>query len=124
VGEAAEARRGHRGTSREEAEDGVRPVELSAFDAARADDRPSDVALLHQQVLPDLTQPPSADGVNGTSTLHVVDQSIQDIAREFRFTVEEVQEYYDRCGAMDRTRARFKKMRDAIAMLYDDENEQ
>jgi hypothetical protein len=49
-----------------------------------------------------------------------VDQSILDIAREFRFTVEEVQEYYDRCGAMDRTRARFKKMRDALLVLADD----
>ena len=49
-----------------------------------------------------------------------MDQSILDIAREFRFTVEEVQEYYDRCGAMDRTRARFKKMRDALLVLADD----
>ncbi|KAH9982649.1 hypothetical protein BGW80DRAFT_1471407 [Lactifluus volemus] len=60
-----------------------------------------------------LTQP---DG----PILHVVDQSILDIAREFRFTVEEVQEYYDRCGAMDRTRGRFKKMRDTLLALADD----
>ena len=52
--------------------------------------------------------------------LHVVDQSILDIAREFRFTVEEVQEHYDRCGAMERTRARFKKMRDTLSALVDD----
>ncbi|KAI9512910.1 hypothetical protein F5148DRAFT_972934, partial [Russula earlei] len=52
--------------------------------------------------------------------LHVVDQSILDIAREFQFTVEEVQKYYDRCGAMDRTRARFKKMRDTLSALADD----
>ena len=52
--------------------------------------------------------------------LHVVDQSILDIAREFRFTVEEVQEHYDRCGAMERTRARFKKMRDTLSALADD----
>jgi len=49
-----------------------------------------------------------------------VDQSILDISREFRFTIEEVQEYYDRCGAMDRTRARFKKMRDILSALPDD----
>ncbi|THH20002.1 hypothetical protein EW146_g1267 [Bondarzewia mesenterica] len=54
--------------------------------------------------------------------LHVVDQSIRDIAHEYRFTVEEVQEYYDRCGAMDRTRVRFKKMRDVLSMLPDDNN--
>ena len=52
--------------------------------------------------------------------LHVVDQSILDIAREFRFTVEEVQEHYDRCGAMEQTRARFKKMRDTLSALADD----
>jgi len=52
--------------------------------------------------------------------LHVVDQSILDISREFRFTVEEVQGYYDRCGAMDRTRARFKKMRDILSDLPND----
>jgi len=52
--------------------------------------------------------------------LHVVDQSILDIAREFRFTVEEVREYYDHCGAMERTRARFKKMRDTLSTLADD----
>jgi Fe-S-cluster formation regulator IscX/YfhJ len=49
-----------------------------------------------------------------------VDQSISDIARDFRFIVEEVREYYDRCGAMDRTRARFKKMRDMLSALPDD----
>ena len=55
------------------------------------------------------------------SILHVVDQSILDIAREFRFTVDEVQEYYDRCGAMDRTRGRFKKMRDTLLALPEDD---
>ncbi|KAI0068267.1 hypothetical protein BV25DRAFT_1875623 [Artomyces pyxidatus] len=59
----------------------------------------------------------------GAPTMHVVDQSIQEIAREFRFTVEEVQEYYDRCGAMDRTRARFKKMREALSQLEDEDRQ-
>ena len=56
------------------------------------------------------------------SILHVVDQSILEIAREYRFTVDEVQEYYDRCGAMDRTRARFKKMRDTLLALPEDDD--
>ncbi len=55
------------------------------------------------------------------AVLHVVDQSILDIALEYRFTVGEVQEYYDRCGAMDRTRARFKKMREILLALPDDD---
>jgi hypothetical protein len=34
--------------------------------------------------------------------MHVVDQTVQEIAAEFRFTVEEVQEFYDkvRCLAL------------------------
>jgi Fe-S-cluster formation regulator IscX/YfhJ len=46
-----------------------------------------------------------------------------DIALEYRFTVEEVQEYYDRCGAMDRTRTRFKKMREILSALPDDDSD-
>ncbi|KAH8997533.1 hypothetical protein EDB92DRAFT_1933491 [Lactarius akahatsu] len=54
--------------------------------------------------------------------LHVVDQGILDIAREFRFTVEEVQEHYDRYDAMERTRARFKKMRDTLSAADDSDH--
>ncbi|KAK7694539.1 hypothetical protein QCA50_001725 [Cerrena zonata] len=61
-------------------------------------------------------QPPAASPV-----LHVVDQGIQDTAREFRFTIEEVREYYDKCGDMERTRNRFKKMREVLLALPDDE---
>ena len=35
---------------------------------------------------------------------------------------KEVQEYYDRCGAMDRTRARFKKMREILSALPDEDD--
>ncbi|KAF8506938.1 hypothetical protein F5888DRAFT_1646551 [Russula emetica] len=64
---------------------------------------------------------PASCGIRSDgAVLHVVDQSILDIALEYRFTVEEVQEYYDRCGAMDRTRARFKKMREILSALPDD----
>ncbi|EJF66601.1 hypothetical protein DICSQDRAFT_45905 [Dichomitus squalens LYAD-421 SS1] len=55
--------------------------------------------------------------------LHPIDQAVQDIAREFRFTTEEVQEYYDKCGDPERTRNRFKKMRDVLNALKDDEDE-
>lgn len=65
---------------------------------------------------------PTSGGIRSDGALlHVVDQSILDIALEYRFTVEEVQEYYDRCGAMDRTRARFKKMREILSALPDDD---
>ena len=48
---------------------------------------------------------------------------MQDIAREFRLTTEEVREYYDKCGDPERTRNRFKKMRDVLNTLKDDEDE-
>ncbi|KAI0361744.1 hypothetical protein OH77DRAFT_1585799 [Trametes cingulata] len=63
---------------------------------------------------------PSAE--HGTTNgLHVIDQAVRDIAKEFRFLVEEVQEYYDKCGDPERTRNRFKKMREVINALPDDD---
>lgn len=50
--------------------------------------------------------------------MHVIDQSIRDIARDFRFTVEEVQEYYDKCGEMGRTRLRFQRMREELVAKF------
>jgi hypothetical protein len=58
----------------------------------------------------------------GLSRLHIVDQSLRDIAKEFRFTVEEVQEYYDRCGEMGRTRTRFQKMRQELSARFTDDD--
>ncbi|KAI0757111.1 hypothetical protein C8Q80DRAFT_78601 [Daedaleopsis nitida] len=55
--------------------------------------------------------------------LHPIDQAVRDIAIEFRFTVEEVQEYYDKCGDPERTKNRFKKMRDVLNALKDDDND-
>ncbi|KAJ7169693.1 hypothetical protein C8R46DRAFT_1089683 [Mycena filopes] len=52
------------------------------------------------------------------SDMHVVDQAIHDISAEFRFTVEEVQGYYDRCGEMGRTRARFQAMRELLMQSF------
>ncbi|GLB36302.1 putative FAD linked oxidases, C-terminal domain [Lyophyllum shimeji] len=55
------------------------------------------------------------------ANIHVVDQAIRDIAKDFRFTVEEVQEYYDKCGEMGRTRSRFQKMREQLSNFVDEE---
>jgi len=55
------------------------------------------------------------------ANIHVIDQGIRDIAREFRFTVDEVQEYYDKCGEMGRTRTRFQKMRQQLSNFEDEE---
>jgi hypothetical protein len=56
------------------------------------------------------------------ANIHVIDQGIHDIAKEFRFTVEEVQEYYDKCGEMGRTRARFQKMRQELQSRFMDDD--
>jgi len=55
------------------------------------------------------------------ANVHVIDQSIRDIAKEFRFTVEEVQEYYDKCGEMGRTRTRFQRMRQELQTKFADD---
>jgi len=47
--------------------------------------------------------------------------SMNDIAHEFRFTLEEVEEYYAKYQDIARTRARFRKMRDVLAALEDDD---
>ncbi|KAH9937581.1 uncharacterized protein B0H18DRAFT_971309 [Fomitopsis serialis] len=47
--------------------------------------------------------------------------SVNDIAHEFRFTLEEVEEYYAKYQDIARTRARFRKMRDVLAALEDDD---
>ncbi|KAH0838438.1 hypothetical protein J3R83DRAFT_6749 [Lanmaoa asiatica] len=51
--------------------------------------------------------------------LHCIDQAIYGIANEFRFTVQEVKEFYDRCGEMDRTRTRFQRMRQLLNSVDD-----
>ncbi|KAJ7293391.1 hypothetical protein C8J57DRAFT_1268933 [Mycena rebaudengoi] len=53
--------------------------------------------------------------------LHVLDQGIRDIAAEFRFTVEEVQAHYDRCGEMRITRIRFQNMRQILNENFPDD---
>lgn len=46
--------------------------------------------------------------------------SLSDIAREFRFTQEEVGEYYAKYKDVARTKARFKRMRDVLNNLEDE----
>ncbi|KAL4064968.1 hypothetical protein V8B97DRAFT_1195606 [Scleroderma yunnanense] len=52
--------------------------------------------------------------------LHVIDQAISDIANEYRFTVQEVKEFYDKCGEMERTRVRFRRMRQLLSTISED----
>ncbi|KIJ68276.1 hypothetical protein HYDPIDRAFT_106448 [Hydnomerulius pinastri MD-312] len=60
--------------------------------------------------------PANEDAVVQVS-LHCIDQAICDIASEFRFTVQEVKEFYDKCGEMERTRTRFQKMRHLLSSI-------
>jgi len=48
------------------------------------------------------------------ANIHILDHTIRDIAKEYRFTVEEVKEFYDKCGEMGRTKERFRKMRELL----------
>jgi len=89
----------------------VRANSLSSDSGAPSQypDRPEPVELTHQAVV-------------AVTNMHIIDQSIHDIAREFRFTVEEVQEYYDKCGEMGRTRTRFQKMRHELQSRFIDDD--
>ena len=63
----------------------------------------------------------SAMSSKSIAPLHVVDQVVFDIARRFRFTTEEVKEYYDKCGEMERTRTRFQQMRQLLQDKFGDQ---
>jgi hypothetical protein len=52
------------------------------------------------------------------ATLHVIDIGMRDIAKEFRFTIEEVKEYYDKCADMLKTRSRFQRMREELSARF------
>ncbi|KAJ2928931.1 hypothetical protein H1R20_g8295, partial [Candolleomyces eurysporus] len=52
-----------------------------------------------------------AQALVALASIHVIDHTLTEIARESRFTVEEVKEFYDQCGEMEQTRNRFQEMR-------------
>ncbi|KAG1826127.1 uncharacterized protein BJ212DRAFT_1318173 [Suillus subaureus] len=49
--------------------------------------------------------------------VHLIDRTLQEIATEYRFTLEEVKEFYDQCGEMERTKTRFQKMRQILSNI-------
>jgi hypothetical protein len=53
--------------------------------------------------------------------LHVIDHNLHEIAKDFRFTVEEVKEFYDKCADMVKTRLRFQKMREELNTNFRDD---
>lgn len=53
--------------------------------------------------------------------MHVIDQNLREIAKEYRFTLEEVQQFYDKCGEMGRTRQRFQLMRELLTQKFIDD---
>jgi len=53
--------------------------------------------------------------------LHVIDQGVHEIAKDFRFTVEEVKEYFDKCADMALTRLRFQRMREELSAKFHDD---
>ena len=46
--------------------------------------------------------------------------SLRDIAKSFRFTYDEVKEYYDRCHDLARVRMRFQEMREVLRARFGD----
>ena len=74
-------------------------------------------------VTPSASEPPPLPTATllTIAKLHVIDQSIREIAKDFRFTVEEVQEYYDKCADMLKTRLRFQNMREELNTKFRDD---
>jgi hypothetical protein len=64
----------------------------------------------------------STQALVAIANIHLIDQSIRDIAKDYRFTIEEVQEFYDKCGEMGRTRTRFQKMRELLQENFGQDN--
>jgi len=60
--------------------------------------------------------PPASRAVQ-SSPNHLVDRTIEAIANDTRFTLEEVREFYDRTGDMEGTRSRFARMRASLAVF-------
>ncbi|KIY72777.1 hypothetical protein CYLTODRAFT_6905 [Cylindrobasidium torrendii FP15055 ss-10] len=50
--------------------------------------------------------------------LHVVDTGLRKIAQETKFTIEEVQAFFDKTGEMEVTRNRFQAMRAMISKMF------
>lgn len=92
------------------------------------DSMPEMVAPINIAHSPQLPQPPTPTFNTSTlvalASMHVIDQSLREIAKDFRFTLEEVQEYYDKCGEMSRTRRRFQRMRDILTEKFADDNDE
>lgn len=65
----------------------------------------------HSDASPNPPAPISTDALVAIANMHVLDQTIRDIAKTTRFTVEEVQEYHDKSGDIMATRTRFQQMR-------------
>ncbi|KAF9452620.1 hypothetical protein P691DRAFT_825759 [Macrolepiota fuliginosa MF-IS2] len=66
----------------------------------------------------------NASALVALASMHVIDQSLHEIANEYRFTMGEVQEYYDKCGEMSRTRRRFQRMREFLTERFTNDEEE
>lgn len=63
---------------------------------------------------PPAKRPRSADH---EAQMHIVDRGLLAIAHDTRFTHEEVREFYNTSGDMQRTRNRFQRMRDVLTRM-------
>ncbi|KXN89881.1 hypothetical protein AN958_04885 [Leucoagaricus sp. SymC.cos] len=70
-----------------------------------------------QQSVHSPTQALNTSTLVALANMHVIDQSLREIAKDYRFTLEEVQEFYDECGDMGLTRQRFKYFREILTGL-------
>ncbi|EIN13496.1 hypothetical protein PUNSTDRAFT_117254 [Punctularia strigosozonata HHB-11173 SS5] len=58
------------------------------------------------------------------ASMHMMDRELYSIARDHRFTLEEVQEYFNKTGDLERTRERFRRMREQLSRFIEEEDAQ
>lgn len=75
------------------------------------------VVIEHHGLMDFLSDADSIEGTSLDSGVHLIDRTLQEIATEHRFTLEEVKEFYDQCGEMERTKIRFQKMRSILSSI-------
>ena len=92
-----------------------------------ADSRPAGHAHLklpatESQSLAIDSQPSTGTQSSNTilANIHATERALRDIAKSFRFTYEEVKEYYDRCHDLARVRIRFQEMREVLRARFGD----
>ncbi|KAI5897677.1 uncharacterized protein SCHCODRAFT_02696332 [Schizophyllum commune H4-8] len=98
--------------------------QASAINSQPAADSQSKFPAFESQPANDSQSSQPSTGTQSSTTIldniHATERALRDIAKSFRFTYEEVKEYYDRCHDLARVRMRFQGMREVLRARFGD----